>query len=104
MKDLNETEKSNILSVIAETGASNFHDVETMHAKREQFIDDCRFASQAYTARGRALLIGGEVIEIVSSSPALHVDAISRALRSGGQAIQAADMQAKLSPQASSLN
>lgn len=84
MVELNEAEKDNILSVIGESGLSDFT-IEQGYEKREQFIDNCRFASQVYTSTGRALLIDGEVITIISSSPAFHVDAISRALRRAGR-------------------
>lgn len=50
----------------------------------ERGIEETAFTKIVETARGEALLIDGELVEIISSRPAFHVEVISRALRRGG--------------------
>ena len=57
---------------------------EDMRDLVERGIEETASTKIVETARGEALLINGELVEIVSSRPAFHVEVISRALRRGG--------------------
>lgn len=54
-------------------------------SKVDAIVSECAFAKIVKTASGTAIMIGGEIIDIISSMPALHVEAIVKALRRGGQ-------------------
>lgn len=51
----------------------------------DSFVEASQFASVVTTSDGPAILIGGEVIALKSSAPALHVDALVKVLR--GQSV-----------------
>lgn len=50
------------------------------------FAEQCSSARIIKTMAGPSILIGDEVIDIVSSNMAMHVEAITRALRGEGKA------------------
>lgn len=56
------------------------------HQKVEQLVEECRFATIVSTASGSALLIGSRVVDVVADDAELLVEAISTALRRGGDA------------------
>jgi len=66
--------------------ASAAQDAIVRKQKIEQIVEDCRFAKIVTTANGSALMIGRRIIEVVCEDPELLVDAISTALRRGGDA------------------
>lgn len=81
MTEMNEVTRKNYQSVIDESPWAYGMTPEEMKAEVDRFKDEACFCKEVTTPNGRALLINGEVITIVSNRPAFHVDAISRALR-----------------------
>ena len=87
---MNDVERANIMSVIVEDQPDHIFQMtaEEMEVDRERFIGETAFSKTINTVDGRAMIIDGELIYIVSRRPAFHTDAICRALRRGGSELK----------------
>ncbi|WP_128755441.1 hypothetical protein [Metarhizobium album] len=75
-----------VIDVSQADEASAAQDAIVRKQKIEMIVEDCRFAQIVSTGHSKALLIGRRVVDVFGEDPELLIEAISIALRRGGEA------------------